>query len=591
MKSIYRTHWIEECTKEVIDQHVILNGWVQKRRNLGGLIFFDLRDRSGIVQVVLNPTYAAEATQIAEEIRSEYVISVRGKVVARSKETINPNMVTGEIEIEGDSIHIFNPSKTPPFMIQDTDTDEVLRLKHRYLDLRRPEMQKNFILRHQAMQSVRRFLDREKFIEVETPILTKSTPEGARDYLVPSRVQKGNFFALPQSPQLFKQLLMVSGFERYFQFPRCFRDEDLRADRQPEFTQIDIEVSFLELESFLSLMEEMIVTLFRDTIGVEVETPFKRLSYAEAMDRYGSDKPDLRYGMELISLSEELHNSTFKVFADTLANKGVIKAINVKGCARFSRKDVDYWAQEAIRLGAKGLAWVALKEEGIKGSCAKFLSEEELEAIIQKTGMEKGDLLFIVADKRSVVTDVLGSLRVLLAKNLNLINEAVFNFLWVTEFPLLEYAEDEGRFYAMHHPFTMPLEDDIPLLQTDPDQVRAIAYDMVLNGFEIGGGSRRINQRDIQELIFNTLGLSEEEAQSKFDFLLEAFQYGTPPHQGIAFGFDRIVMLLSGSSNIRECIAFPKTSNAGCLLTNAPSAVDKRQLEDLGIQIQSDLKN
>lgn len=589
MKSIYRTHWVEECDKETIGQHITLNGWVQKRRDLGGLIFFDLRDRSGIIQVVLNPTNAPEATKVAETIRSEYVISITGRIVARSKETINSKMPTGEIEVEGEEIHIFNSSKTPPFMIQDTGTDEVLRLKHRYLDLRRPEMQRNIILRHQAMQSVRRFLDREKFIEVETPILTKSTPEGARDYLVPSRVQKGNFFALPQSPQLFKQLLMVSGFERYFQFPRCFRDEDLRADRQPEFTQIDIEVSFFELESFLSLMEEMMVTLFKETIGLHVATPFKRISYAEAMDKYGSDKPDLRYGMEHVNLSEVLGESSFKVFADTLASGGTIKAINVKGSAHWSRKEVDHWVQEALRLGAKGLAWIALKEDGVKGSCVKFLSEEELQAITQKAALEQGDLLFIIADQLSVASAVLGDLRILLAKHLNLIDENEYNFLWVTEFPLLEYAEDDGRYYAVHHPFTMPVEEDIPLLQTDPSKVRAVAYDMVLNGYELGGGSRRINQREIQELVFDTLGLSEEEARDKFDFLLEAFNYGTPPHQGIAFGLDRIVMLLSGSDNIRECIAFPKTSNASCLMTKAPSPVDERQLEDLGIQIRKDL--
>jgi aspartyl-tRNA synthetase len=578
---------VNECTKERIGETVTLNGWVQKRRDLGGLIFIDLRDRSGVVQVVFNPEISEEAVRLADQVRSEYVISVTGKVVARAPENINPKLATGEIEILGEKVHIFNPAKTPPFPIQDKiEVDEALRLKYRYIDLRRPKLQEALMIRHRAMQSVRRFLDRHGFIELETPMLTRSTPEGARDYLVPSRVHPGQFYALPQSPQLFKQLFMVAGMERYFQFARCFRDEDLRADRQPEFTQIDIEVSFLPQEEFLALMEEMVATVFKETIGVDVATPFERMTYREAMERYGSDKPDLRFGMELVDLSEILRETSFKVFAGAIASGGRVKAINVKGCAGWSRKEIDNWGKTAEQLGAKGLAWLAFKDDGVKGSVAKFLSEAEIETIRQATEAETGDLLFFVADKKETVVKVLGELRLQLGKALGLIDDKAYHFVWITEFPLLEYSEEDGRWYAMHHPFTMPLEEDIPLLDTDPVRVRAKAYDLVLNGYEIGGGSQRIYRREIQEKMFRTLGISEEEAREKFGFLLEAFEYGAPPHGGIAFGFDRLVMLLSGRTNLRECIAFPKTASASCLMTEAPSPVDEKQLEELHIQVR-----
>ncbi|TCW37797.1 aspartyl-tRNA synthetase [Laceyella sacchari] len=586
MEGVHRTHFATECTKELVGQRVTLNGWVHKRRDLGGLIFLDLRDRSGRVQVVFNPEISPEAVRIAEQVRSEYVLAITGKVVEREPGTVNPNMKTGEIEIQGEQVHVFNAAKTPPFMIQDDlDVDESIRLKYRYLDLRRSKMQKTMLIRHRAMQIVRQFLDQHGFVEMETPMLTRSTPEGARDYLVPSRVHEGSFYALPQSPQLFKQLFMVAGMERYFQFARCFRDEDLRADRQPEFTQIDIEASFLPTETFLSMMEEMVAKLFQETIGVEVPRPFPRLTYKEAMERYGSDKPDLRFGMELIDLSDILRDSSFKVFSGAIASGGQVKAITVKGCADWSRKEVDNWGQVAQAFGAKGLAWLALKEGGLKGSVAKFLSEEEVTAIQKATGAETGDMLFFVADNKKVVADVLGELRVRLAKALNLIDPDRYAFAWVTEFPLLEYSEEDNRYYAMHHPFTMPMEEDVPLLETDPGRVRAKAYDMVLNGFEIGGGSQRIYQRDIQEKMFQALGLSMEDAKEKFGFLLEAFEYGAPPHGGIAFGFDRIVMLLAGRTNLRECIAFPKTTSGTCLLTEAPAPVDEQQLNDLHIQI------
>lgn len=587
MESVHRTHQALECSKELVGQKVTLNGWVQKRRDLGGLIFIDLRDRSGVVQVVCNPEFSPEAARAAEQVRSEYVLSVTGEVVLRSPDTVNPKMATGEIEIKCEQVHIFNPAKTPPFLIQDrVDVDEAVRLKYRYLDLRRPKMQQTMLIRHRAMQVVRRFLDQHGFIEMETPMLTKSTPEGARDYLVPSRVQAGSFYALPQSPQLFKQLFMVAGMERYFQFARCFRDEDLRADRQPEFTQIDIEASFLPTETFLSMMEEMVAALFKETIGVEVSTPFQRLTYREAMERYGSDKPDLRYGMELINLSEILRDTPFKVFAGAIASGGQVKAINIKGCAGWSRKEVENWGKVAEQFGAKGLAWLAFKEEGVKGSVAKFLAEEEITAIQEAMKAETGDLLFFVADKPQVVADVLGELRVRLAKELNLINPDEYKFAWITEFPLLEYSEEDGRYYAMHHPFTMPMEEDIPLLKTEPGNVRAKAYDMVLNGYEIGGGSQRIYQREVQEAMFEALGITPDEAKEKFGFLLEAFEYGAPPHGGIAFGFDRIVMLMAGRSNLRECIAFPKTASASCLMTEAPSPVDEKQLQELHIAVR-----
>ncbi|KYQ87094.1 aspartate--tRNA ligase [Thermoactinomyces vulgaris] len=566
---------------------IVLNGWVQKRRDLGGLIFIDLRDRTGLVQVVFNPEISAEAAVVADQIRSEYVLAVRGEVVKRDPENVNPNMETGEIEVLAKEVHVFNAAKTPPFMIaDDEEVDESIRLKYRYLDLRRPGMQTTMQIRHKAMQVVRRFLDRHHFMELETPMLTRSTPEGARDYLVPSRLHEGEFYALPQSPQLFKQLFMVAGMDRYFQFARCFRDEDLRADRQPEFTQIDIEASFLPAEELQSMMEQMMAELFQETIGVKVETPFPRLTYQEAMERYGSDKPDLRFGMELNDLSEALKNTSFQVFAKTIQNGGQVKAICAKGCAGWSRKEIDGWSTKAQELGAKGLAWLAFKESGVKGSVVKFLTEEEIARIQEITGAGTGDLLFFVADRPSVVAHVLGQLRLLLGQELGLIDPDVYRFAWIVDFPLLEYSEEDGRYYAMHHPFTMPVEEDIDLLETEPGKVRAKAYDMVLNGYEIGGGSQRIYQREIQEKMFKALGITEEESKEKFGFLLRAFEYGAPPHGGIAFGFDRIVMLLAKRSNLRECIAFPKTAQASCLLTEAPSPVEESQLDELHIQIK-----
>jgi aspartyl-tRNA synthetase len=587
VEQVYRTHYVSECTKELTGKMIVLNGWVQKRRDLGGLIFIDLRDRTGLVQVVFNPEISAEAAAVADQIRSEYVLAVRGEVVKRDPENVNPNMETGEIEVLAKEVHVFNAAKTPPFMIaDDEEVDESIRLKYRYLDLRRPGMQTTMQIRHKAMQVVRRFLDRHHFMELETPMLTRSTPEGARDYLVPSRLHEGEFYALPQSPQLFKQLFMVAGMDRYFQFARCFRDEDLRADRQPEFTQIDIEASFLPAEELQSMMEQMMAELFQETIGVKVETPFPRLTYQEAMERYGSDKPDLRFGMELNDLSEALKNTSFQVFAKTIQNGGQVKAICAKGCAGWSRKEIDGWSTKAQELGAKGLAWLAFKESGVKGSVVKFLTEEEIARIQEITGAGTGDLLFFVADRPSVVAHVLGQLRLLLGQELGLIDPDVYRFAWIVDFPLLEYSEEDGRYYAMHHPFTMPVEEDIDLLETEPGKVRAKAYDMVLNGYEIGGGSQRIYQREIQEKMFKALGITEEESKEKFGFLLRAFEYGAPPHGGIAFGFDRIVMLLAKRSNLRECIAFPKTAQASCLLTEAPSPVEESQLDELHIQIK-----
>ncbi|SFF64492.1 aspartyl-tRNA synthetase [Planifilum fulgidum] len=586
METFHRTHGCGELTRAVVGQKVVLNGWVHKRRDLGGLIFIDLRDRSGVVQIVCNPEISPEAAKAADRVRSEYVLAVRGTVVERSPETVNPKMATGEIEVQCESLVVLNEAKTPPFPIQDDlDVEESVRLKYRFVDLRRPGMQRTLMLRHRAMQAVRSFLDRNGFVEVETPMLTRSTPEGARDYLVPSRVQPGSFYALPQSPQIFKQLLMVSGMERYFQIVRCFRDEDLRADRQPEFTQIDIEVSFMPLEPFISLMEEMVAELFEKTIGAKVERPFPRITYREAMERYGTDKPDLRFGMELVDLSEAVRNSSFKVFSGTVERGGRVKAINVKGAAGWSRKEISRWEEEAKNLGAKGLAWIAHRDEGLKGPVAKFLSDAEWAKIRELTSCEPGDLLLCVADEQPLVEEVLGELRLRLGRELGLIDSGSFRFAWITEFPLLEYDEEDGRYYAMHHPFTMPVEEDIPLLETDPGKVRAQAYDLVLNGYEIGGGSRRIHRREVQEAMFRALGISQEEARNKFGFLLEAFEYGAPPHGGIAFGFDRIVMLLAGCSNLRDCIAFPKTASGSCLLTGAPAPVDENQLKELHIAV------
>ncbi|GIO34879.1 MULTISPECIES: aspartate--tRNA ligase [Paenibacillus] len=583
---MHRTHQCGSLTTGHIGETVTLNGWVQTRRDLGGVLFIDLRDRSGIVQIVFNPAYSGEALAIADKVRSEYVLAVTGKVVKRDPETINPNLATGEIEVQITEIEVLNAAKTPPFFIEDgVEVDESLRLKYRYLDLRRPEMQKTLLLRSKASKIFRDFLDGEGFIEVETPILTKSSPEGARDYLVPSRVHDGEFFALPQSPQQYKQLLMVGGIERYFQIARCFRDEDLRADRQPEFTQVDIETSFMNQDELLGMMEKLMARLFKETINVDVPLPFQRLTYAEAMDKYGSDKPDLRFGLELIQVSDLVASSGVKVFASVIEKGGEVKVLNAKGCGTWSRKEIDDLGPFAARYGAKGLAWIQVKEGEFKGPIVKFFTPEEIEALRERTGAEEGDLLLFSADTKKVVADVLGALRLKIGKQLGLIDENEFKFAWVVDFPLLEWDEEEKRYVALHHPFTRPREEDQHLFETDPGQILAQAYDIVLNGYEVGGGSMRIYKRDMQEKMFAALGLSPEEAKDKFGHLLDAFEYGTPPHGGIAFGLDRLVMLLAGRSNLRETIAFPKTASATDLLMDAPSPVDQAQLEQLHIKL------
>ncbi|WP_223069235.1 aspartate--tRNA ligase [Paenibacillus caui] len=581
-----RTHHCGQISTAHIGETVTLNGWVQTRRDLGGVLFIDLRDRSGIVQIVFNPAYSGEALQIADKVRSEYVLSVTGKVVKRDAETVNPNLPTGEVEVQITEIEVLNAAKTPPFFIEDgIEVDEALRLKYRYLDLRRPEMQNTLRLRSKAAKIFRDYLDEQGFIEVETPILTKSSPEGARDYLVPSRVHEGEFFALPQSPQLYKQLLMVSGVERYYQIARCFRDEDLRADRQPEFTQVDIETSFLSRDELLGMMEQLVVRLFKETAGVDVPAPFQRLTYAEAMDKYGSDKPDLRFGLELIQVSDLVASSGVKVFSSVIEKGGEVKVLNAKGCGTWSRKEIDDLGPYAARYGAKGLAWIQVKDGEFKGPIVKFFTPEEIEAIKERTGAEDGDLLLFSADNKKVVADVLGALRLKIGRQLGLIDDSVYKFAWVVDFPLLGWDEEEKRYVAEHHPFTRPREEDLHLFDTDPGKILAQAYDLVLNGYEVGGGSMRIFKREIQEKMFAAIGLSPEESKDKFGYLLEAFEYGTPPHGGMAFGFDRLVMLLSGRSNLRETIAFPKTASATDLLMDAPSPVDASQLEQLHIKL------
>ncbi|MGS5021276.1 aspartate--tRNA ligase [Paenibacillus sp. JJ1683] len=581
-----RSHQCGALTHAHIGETVTLNGWVQTRRDLGGVLFIDLRDRSGIVQIVFNPAYSGEALQIADRVRSEYVLEVTGTVVKRDAETINTNLPTGEIEVRVTEIEVLNASKTPPFFIEDgVEVDESLRLKYRYLDLRRPEMHQTLKLRSKAAKVFRDFLDGEDFIEVETPILTKSSPEGARDYLVPSRVHEGEFFALPQSPQLYKQLLMVGGLERYYQVARCFRDEDLRADRQPEFTQIDIETSFMQQDDLLPMMERLMVKLFKETVGVELETPFQRITHAEAMDKYGSDKPDLRFGLELINVNDIVATSGVKVFASVIEKGGEVKVLNAKGCGTWSRKDIDDLGPFAARYGAKGLAWIQVKEGEFKGPIVKFFTPEEIEALKERTGAEEGDLLLFSADNKKVVADVLGALRLKIGRHLGLIDDNKFKFAWVVDFPLLGYDEEQKRYVAEHHPFTRPKEEDLALLDTDPGQVRAQAYDIVLNGYEVGGGSMRIFKREVQEKMFKALNLPPEEVKDKFGYLLDAFEYGTPPHGGIAFGFDRLVMLLAGRTNLRETIAFPKTASATDLLMDAPAEVDQAQLDQLHIRL------
>lgn len=582
-----RSCYCGDVGPERIGQEATLMGWVNRRRDLGGLVFIDLRDRAGIVQVVFNPEFSLEAHQKASLLHNEYVIAVRGRIIERPRGTENPELRTGNLEVQAGELIILSESNPLPFAIdEEGEAAENLRLKHRYLDLRRPKMQRNIILRDRAARSVRGYLHSQGFLEIETPFLTKSTPEGARDYLVPSRVNPGQFYALPQSPQLFKQLLMVSGFDRYFQIVKCFRDEDLRADRQPEFTQIDIEMSFIDREDIHSTMEGLMKAVFRDTLGIELTIPFPRLTYEESMARYGVDNPDVRFGLEMTDVTAIFKNTEFKAFAGQIQRGGIVKSLRVS--QELSRKDLDNLHEFARGLGAKGLNWFRVGPEGwptITGPLAKFVSEEERAALRGIMNPSAGDIFLFMADSPKLVNDVLGRVRLQLGRQLDLIPRGVFKFVWITDFPLLEYDEAEGRYVAKHHPFTSPLDEDLPLLSTDPGKVRAKAYDMVLNGSEVGGGSLRIYRREVQSLLFQQLGIGPEEAKEKFGFLLEALEYGAPPHGGIAFGFDRLVMILAGAESIRDVIAFPKTQKATDLMTEAPSAVDSRQLAELSLRV------
>lgn len=587
MAGMHRSCGCGRVTEKDCGKELTLAGWVNTRRDHGGLIFIDLRDRSGIVQVVMSPQYGEDAFHKAEDVRSEYVLAIRGIVRERSPETVNPKMQTGKIEVVVSEMRVLNKAKTPPFYVEDgIDVDETVRLKHRYIDLRRPEMQRNLIMRHKIVHEMRQFLDAHDFLEVETPILTKSTPEGARDYLVPSRVNPGKFYALPQSPQLFKQLLMVSGLERYFQIARCFRDEDLRADRQPEFTQLDIELSFEDQDFILDLMEHMMQRIFKNVLNVDIQIPFKRITWDDAVNLYGSDKPDLRFDMHFYDISDLLRDTGFKVFRNVLDNGGIVKAITVKGDAAIPRRELDGLVDYVGNYGAKGLAWIGLNKDGsLKCQITKFLGEDNIREIGKFCEAENGDLILIIADKPKVVAQALGELRLEMARRMNLIDENEFCFRWVTDFPMFEYSEEDKRWVAEHHPFTAPRDEDVQYLLTDPSKVYAKAYDMVLNGVEAGGGSLRIYQEELQEKVFKAIGITHEEAQEKFGFLLDAFRYGAPPHAGIALGLDRLVMLMLRLGSIRDVIAFPKTQSAIDQMTQAPSEVVDMQLKELHIRV------
>ena len=587
MRGMKRTCRCAELSEKNIGEEVTMMGWVQKQRNKGGIIFVDMRDRSGILQVIFEDGEINEADFAkAEKLRSEFVIAVKGKVTARSG-AVNENLATGAIELRAEELRVLSESDTPPFPIEaDSKTKEELRLKYRYLDLRRPDLQRNLIMRSKVATLIRQFLADEGFLEIETPMLTKSTPEGARDYLVPSRVHPGTFYALPQSPQLFKQLLMCSGYDRYFQLARCFRDEDLRADRQPEFTQVDMELSFVDEDDVMDVNERLLQKLFREILDVDIELPIQRMTWQEAMDRFGSDKPDLRFGMELKDVSEVVKGCGFGVFTGALENGGSVRGINAKGQGGMPRKKIDALVKFAKDFGAKGLAYLAVNEDGTyKSSFAKFMTDDELKALVDAMEGEPGDLLLFAADKNKIVWDVLGNLRLEIAKNLDLLDKNVYKFLWVTEFPEFEYSEEQGRYLAMHHPFTMPFEDDIQYLESNPEKVRARAYDIVLNGTEIGGGSIRIHQDDVQEKMLRALGFTDEKAHEQFGFLLDAFKYGVPPHAGLAYGLDRLVMIMAHEDSIRDVIAFPKIKDASCLMTDAPNVVDDKQLEELSLEI------
>ncbi|NLE23976.1 MAG: aspartate--tRNA ligase [Clostridiaceae bacterium] len=585
IQGMKRSHRCAELTVADAGKEVVLMGWAQRRRDLGALVFVTLRDRSGIMQVVFNSETDPTLHEKALQVRSEFVLAVKGTLALRSPDAINKNMPTGELEVIATELRILSKSETPPFHIEeDSDANEVLRLKYRYLDLRRPDLQKKLMLRHKVAKIARDYYDENGFYEIETPVLGRSTPEGARDYLVPSRVHPGKFYALPQSPQLFKQLLMVAGYDRYMQITKCFRDEDLRADRQPEFTQIDLEMSFVDVEDVIKVNEGFIQRLFKELLNIDIPVPFKRLTFYDAMTRYGSDKPDTRFDMELIDVSDIAKTSGFKVFSDAIANDGSVRALNAKGGGAFSRKEIDALGEVVKTYKAKGLAWIVVEESGLRSPISKFLSEEETANILERTKAETGDLLLFVADKDEIVCDSLGHLRLALGEKLNLIDKNRYDVLWVTEFPLLERDEEEERWVAKHHPFTSPMDEDIEYLDSDPQRARAKAYDIVMNGYEIGGGSIRIHNQELQKKMFNLIGFTDEQAKERFGFLLEAFKYGTPPHGGLAFGLDRLVMLLAKTDNIKDVIAFPKVQTASDLMTNAPDIVDDKQLEELFIK-------